>query len=364
MKKGFWVYSCYLVLAAFLCGCATTSVISTPQLKAKVIRIGGARYISADSFSQAYNLDSDWDSIARKLTLRKGDQEVRVMADSAVALINNTAQTMEEEAKFYRGSLVIPQSFVQSKLIPLFKERYIERRRVPAEVSGLPIRTVIIDPGHGGKDPGAIGRGGLKEKDVVLDIARKLKAKLNAAGIKVILTRESDQFVSLSQRAKIANATEADFFISIHANASRSRWVSGVEVFCLSESIDDNLRSFKAAENYDLNIQEPYSGKDTAAILWHLIYRDDRKSANQMARLVCSSLSRGLSQRNRGTKPARFYVLKTNMPAILVEVGFISNLAEEKRLRTAAYRNKIAQGITEGIVEYHRQLTQKRYTQY
>lgn len=361
MKRVFLV-SIYFLLAAFLAGCATTSTVSMPQLK-KAVAIGGRRYIFAESLAQAYNLDYHWDPIAKKLTLARADKEASLMVGSSLVLLNQKMDIMGAEARFYRGEVVIPQSFAQRTLAPFFKEELIRKRAV-AVGAGLPIRNVILDPGHGGKDPGAIGKGGLQEKDVVLDIARRLKRKLGSMGINVTLTRDSDKFISLDQRSRIANSKDADFFISIHANASRSRWVNGVEVFYLTDSIDDESRSLSAAKKYDLGLEEAYSGEHTPAILWSLRFKNNRRSSGDLAEFICCSLSRSLSQRNRGTKQARFYVLKSNLPAILIEVGFISNPSEEKRLRSPSYRDKITQAICEGIVQYNRNLTEKSTARY
>ncbi len=354
----------YLLVATFLTGCATAPTVSHPRLK-ETVRIDGARYISAPILSEIYNLDYHFDYISKKITLSKSAKEAKMIVGSSVALLNDKVRIMEKEAKFYQGVPVIANSFARRTLAPFFKEEDIRRELIPTEVSG-PIKKVIIDPGHGGRDPGAIGRGGLKEKDVTLDIARRLKRRLNTLGVNVILTRESDKYVTLTQRNHTANknAGEGSFFISIHANASRSRWVSGIEVFYLSESIDDNLRAFQAAKNYNLNLKERCSGKDTPAILWDLIHTDDRKSSNYLAELVGRSLSRNLSQRNRGVKQRRFYVLKAHIPTILVEVGFISNAREEKKLRDSSYRDKIAKGIAEGISQYNRNFAQRRTARY
>lgn len=365
MKKIFLLSTLYFLLPTFLIGCAGRSVVSTPRLK-QTVRIGSSRYITAQSLSEAYNLDYYWDAITKKVTLSKGEKAARMMAGSRLALLNDSVRTMDKEARFYQGSLAIPESFTRRSLSPFFREKHIRKKIIPP-TSGLPIKKVIIDAGHGGKDPGAVGRRGLKEKDVVLDIAKRLKKKLEARGIDVILTRESDRFISLSQRSRIANANagDVDFFISIHANASRSSWVNGVEVFYLSESIDDDLRAFRAAKNYKLNLKEGCSGKYTKVILWDLIYRNNRKASIRLASYVCKSLSKNIRQRNRGIKPARFYVLKgTNIPAILAEVGFISNAREEKKLRDASYRNKIAQALADGIIQYNRDFTQRRYTRH
>ncbi len=343
-----------MLLAAFLIGCAGVPV-GTMRFE-DAVTIGGSRYIKAESLCEVYGLDSYWDPISKKLTLTKDDKKLALLLNSRTVLLGETVYTMDKEARFYQGSVLIPQSFLASRLAAFFGQRPFRKEAAVAKISG-PIKAVIIDPGHGGKDPGAIGRKGLREKDVVLDIAKRLKRKLNAAGIKVILTRSSDSFISLARRSVIANtnANQADFFISIHANASRSRWVSGVEVFYLSEAIDDDARAVAAAQKYQLNIKESFSGRHTAAILWDLTYRENRRSSIELAEYICRYLSKNLSQRNRGTKPARFYVLKgTNIPAVLIEVGFISNLRDEAKLNNPAYRDKVARYIFSGIAQYNR----------
>lgn len=360
MRKRLLVSIGCLVLVASLAGCAARRSASISGLKTAAV-IDGTRYVTAESLCQIYSLIYHWDPVAKKLTFKKDNKEARMMVNSATALLNDNVCTMEKEVRFYQGSAVIPESFAGRMLRDFFREERVRGRSTFSNL-GLPLRRVIIDPGHGGKDPGAVGRRGLLEKDVVLDIAKRLKGKLRSAGIDVILTRDTDEFISLEERgaAGNANSNKADFFISIHANASRSRWVKGVEVLYLSEAIDEDTRSLKASKDYELDVEEDYCGDDTAAIIWDLIYRDDRKSSQEMAELICSSLSKNLSQKSRGTKPARFQVLKTNLPAILIEVGFISNSGEEKKLSSTSYRNKIAQAIARGILEYNRKVAQGR----
>jgi len=361
MKKIFLTSFVLCFLTFVLAGCATAPGGASGRFKDSV-RIGGTSYVSAESVGEAYDLDYYWDPISKKVVLSKDGKSAKMMVGSNTVLLNDSVRTIDKEIKFHQGSCVIPRTFAYKALAPFFREKRIRKEVLGRQTSALPIRNVVIDAGHGGKDPGAIGKSGLKEKDVVLDIAKQLKRELQSLGIKATLTRSNDSFVSLGQRARVTNVKEADFFISIHANASRSKWVSGVEVFYLSESIDENTRSLKAAKNYDLNLEEKISGKHTAAILWDMIYNEHRRSSIDLAGLVCFSLSRKLGQKNRGKKPARFYVLKgTNIPAILIEVGFISNAREEKRLRGFAYRGKIAQGIANGIAQYNRSFTQKRY---
>lgn len=360
MKKIFLLSTLYFLFSTFLTGCATVPKGFSAQFK-ETVMINGTRYVTAEAIAELYNADYHWDPITKKAVFTKDDKVAKMMVDSNLVLLDNKVQLIDKNIEFYHGTPVIPYTFTYRALAPFFKEEYIESIVPTARISGLPIRNVIIDPGHGGKDPGAVGRSGLREKDVALDIAKRLKSILKTQGVNVTLTRESDEFVSLGQRAAVANRENADFFISIHTNASRSRWISGVEVFYLSEAIDESQRSLSAAENYNLNLRENYSGKNTAAILWDLIYKENRRSSIDLAELICYSLSRDLAQRNRGNKPAQFYVLKgTNIPAVLIEVGFISNRKEEERLRERSYREKIAQAIAAGLTQYNQRFARRR----
>ena len=221
------------------------------------------------------------------------------------------------------------------------------------------IRRVVIDPGHGGKDPGAIGRGGLKEKDLVLDVSLKLARALEGKGINVILTRTKDVFFPLWKRCEIANDEGADLFISVHANASRKRKAHGFEVYYLSEAIDDNARALEAAENAVLrfeNSQNEYHSRDVKTTLWDIFHTENRVESIELAQSICKRVKKNFSFiKDRGVKSARFHVLKgTRMPAILVEIGFLSNYREEAKLRREFYKQAMARAIADGILDYKR----------
>ncbi len=213
---------------------------------------------------------------------------------------------------------------------------------------------VVIDPGHGGKDPGAMGNG-LKEKDVVLDVAKRLKAKLSEKGIKTVLTRDRDVFITLKGRARKANKLMPDVFVSIHANASRRGSARGVEVYYVSERVDDSNRAVVAAENSALKFEDKSieAGKEIKAIIWDMVYTHNRVKSKELAGYIAGNLSRAIGTKNRGVKGAPFYVLKwTNSPAVLVEIGFISNPKEASKLGSNAYKDKIADAICKGILQY------------
>lgn len=215
------------------------------------------------------------------------------------------------------------------------------------------VRTIIVDAGHGGHDPGTMHHG-LREKDLNLDIARRLKTRLHASGLSVTLTRDSDDFIPLSRRPGVANRLGADLFVSVHVNANRNRHVAGVEVYYPRESVVDAETSFP-----------PRIGPDEVAvptttvrrILWDLVLSRTRRQSARMGLQICRALRARLGARCRGVRGARFVVLKeARMPAVLVEVGYLSNRPEATRLASPEYRQAIAQAITEGILAYIRSL--------
>jgi N-acetylmuramoyl-L-alanine amidase len=219
------------------------------------------------------------------------------------------------------------------------------------------LEVVVVDPGHGGKDPGAMGPTGLQEKVVTLDIAKRLAELLKKnLGIKVILTRTKDEFVSLRERADIANKNEAELFISVHCNAARKRDTEGTETYFLSEAKTDWTRAVEARENAVIRFELPEGSKDTASleyILWDMAQKEFLNESSELAELIHEQLTGRLSVEDRGLKQANFFVLRgCYMPAVLVEVAFLSNRKEEKLLRKKSFRQKAAEGVYEGVKEF------------
>lgn len=226
---------------------------------------------------------------------------------------------------------------------------------------GLKTRRIVIDAGHGGKDTGAIGPHGVREKDMALAIARKVAAKLKSFGFSVLMTRRDDTFVALDDRTRIANDAKADLFVSIHCNAARRRKLEGVETWTLNVASDRYAARLAAFENADAD----RTVSDLRMILADLATKANASDARELAQSVQSSLvrtlrSRALPVRDHGTKQALFYVLLgTHMPSILVETGFISNPSEETRLKSARFQEGTAEAIARGVkdfVESRRQL--------
>src|SRR5262252_1149032 len=219
------------------------------------------------------------------------------------------------------------------------------------------VRTIVIDPGHGGENPGARGPSGTLEKDVALAIGRRLRAELvNARGLQVFLTREKDVDVDLDERTAIANNYKADLFVSIHVNGSRARGAKGSEVYFLSyQASDDESRRTAHLEG----AAEPPPGAGSAElslILWDMAQAEHLEESSALASRLQEELADVTGSQSRGVKQAPFRVLVgASMPAVLVEIAFISNPDEEKLLASEAYQAKVAASLARGIERFRRE---------
>jgi len=225
---------------------------------------------------------------------------------------------------------------------------------------GLGIQRIVIDPGHGGEDPGCIGKKGLREKNIVLDVSRRLKKLLSQNDeLEVILTRESDIFIPLESRTVIANQKKADLYISIHANAHRSKKRSGVETFFLNFSHNPSVNEIAARENATSTKNLSEMKEIIQKIVRNSKIVESKELAEKIQKnLVGSLLKNHKSVKDLGVKGGPFWVLigVEEAPSVLVEISHLSNLMEEARLKSPQYRQQIAQGIYQGILEYVRSL--------
>jgi N-acetylmuramoyl-L-alanine amidase len=228
------------------------------------------------------------------------------------------------------------------------------------------LRTIVLDPGHGGHDPGALGPGGLPEKELTLDVARRVAALLQEdLGVRVVLTRSRDQFVALRERTTLANREKADLFVSIHVNAAPAMTAAGAETYFLSSEATDNAaREAAAFENKVIDLEGGSRGASRdvlRSILWDLAQSDFQQESSRLAGDLQNTLTRALRLPSRGVKQAPFYVLGgAAMPAVLVEIGFITNPQEEARLRDEGYRDRIARSLAAGLGSYKRTYDQRQ----
>jgi N-acetylmuramoyl-L-alanine amidase len=255
----------------------------------------------------------------------------------------------------------VPGAPVPGAPVPAPAEQPLPAGRVaPAEPRSGGLRTVVIDPGHGGEEVGALGPGGAMEKDITLGIARKLRSGLvNGLGVQAFLTRDRDVEVPLDERAAFANNYKADLFISIHANASRSHGAKGSEVYFLSyQSTDEESRRLAVSEGaVDMSSGAGVAaGSDLALILWDMAQAEHLEASSALATRIQEELAEVTGSQGRGIKQAPFRVLVgAAMPAVLLEVAFISNSEEEKLLVSEAYQNKVVSAVVRGVARYQQQ---------
>ena len=218
---------------------------------------------------------------------------------------------------------------------------------------------IAIDAGHGGKDGGSVGRRGTLEKDINLNVADELESLLKQEGIfEVLRTRKDDAFVPLGDRSNDANGFKADLFISLHCNGNTSRAQSGFEIYFLSERASDpDAERLAEFENSVLALEGKDAAEEDAAatLLYALAKTEFINDASELAWLMARSLAGRVDMPNRGVRQAAFYVLRgVHAPAVLVEMGYLSNSQDEAKLQSKKYRGKIVEGLYAGILEYAR----------
>ncbi len=233
----------------------------------------------------------------------------------------------------------------------------IDVARNPPGVQGPGGRTVsriMLDPGHGGKDMGASGSSGIEEKDVTLDVAQRAAPVLSAYGVEVAFTRNDDRFVSLEERTARANAFGADLFVSIHCNASEMRSRRGIETYVLDTTRDEIAARVAAREN----ATTPGASAELTSILGGMRIADEAQRSTRLARLLQRAAVAALQMNfgdaiDGGVHPAGFYVLVgARMPSVLFETSYLSNTADEQRLRSAGFRQLLADSIVNAIKAY------------
>jgi N-acetylmuramoyl-L-alanine amidase len=231
---------------------------------------------------------------------------------------------------------------------------------------GVPQTVIVIDPGHGGAEHGAVGPTGLMEKNVTLELATRLRQLLQQErSINVVLTRDEDRQLGLDERTAIANHNQADLFLSIHLNASRRSGARGAETYYLStDATDDEARTLAALENRSYDVGDGSSisksdgnDSDLKLVLWDLAQNQFLAESSLLAERMQTQFNLLTGTRDRGVRQAPFRVLMgATMPAVLIEVGFISNADEEERFRNLGYRNQTAKAMANAVREYLRDL--------
>jgi N-acetylmuramoyl-L-alanine amidase len=308
-----------------------------------VIDVAGAKLAAG-----AHTAPAGTGAIKQVRMARRPTGELRIVLDLSKPIQAKSFLAAPNDRYGYR--LVIDLSQSQSAETPVKVEH------APPDARDL---IIAVDAGHGGEDPGAIGKNGTREKDVVLAIARELALKINSEpGMKAVLTRNGDYFVPLRDRMRRARAQSADLFVSIHADSIRDRRVDGSSVYILSQrgATDEASRWLAERENAsDLigGVSLDDKGDVLASVLLDLSQSASLSASQTAAERVLRQLNRVGEVRKPQVQQARFMVLKSpDIPSMLVETAYISNPQEEQRLRAAAHQAKLAAAIHQGVHDY------------
>jgi len=319
----------------------------------------GTSFITVEELANRLGMTCQNDVATFRQVLTDGTSEVVICPGLYNALVNDRLVLMESRACTFRGNVMVPESLFGS-----IRSHIGGRSGRGAIQSMLPVVTgrkkIVIDPGHGGKDPGAIGVGGLKEKQVNLSIALRLRDILRAKGYDVVMTREDDTFIPLDERAAIANREGADLFVSIHANSTKASSANGFETFFVDDRgpYTTTARGIAAARDSmpSVEVLGTKCSLTTSArvILYSALLEEYRLESKEMAEFVQQKLREVLDTQDRGAKGNRgLRVLRySRCPGVLIEVGFLSNARTAALLRRSSHLNRLAEAIAKAIEKY------------
>ena len=354
-------------------------LIENNELIGEISTIQNKQLFSINDFIKITNSKNFINDKTEKIIFYIDDKKIKITNQIAFVMIDDnlfqlSSKTVKQNNDYYVPSesfLSIINSLSTSISISLDTnqinlERIIEIPKktvkvdLKSEKEKWEFKTIVIDAGHGGKDPGAVGYRGTKEKDIALDVAKRLEKKISKnMDVKVVMTRDEDVFLRLSERTKIANENNGSLFISIHTNAAEDRRASGFETFLIGLNKNEYAAKVAARENAVLELEgktgQELTGEDL--IQATIAQAAFASSSETFADMVQKEIKKRVQSRDRGVKQAGFVVLaRASMPNVLVELGFISNPAEEKKLRSPQYRDQLATAIYRAVQQYEKTL--------
>ena len=327
------------LLGRVVVGCLMVSGLVVAPASAQSVRLYDTEYVGTASVGRSAGMALNWAEPQRRLVLADKDTRLELVADSREMELDGLRVFLGEPAVLYRGALFVSRVDRDRFLLPILKPSS-GRGTVPQ------LRTIVIDPGHGGKDDGTVNaKLKLREKAVALDVALRLEKLLTAAGYRVVLTRRRDTFVPLPLRPAHAKKARADLFLSIHFNAIDNKTVAGSETYILTPQYQRSTGSDKRSP--DDKVMLPGNATDN----WNAI----------LGFRMHGTLVRSLRAFDRGLKRARFAVLRDlECPGVLIEGGYLSNETEARKIATPEWRQKLAQSIADGVTGYRAALAEAR----
>ena len=335
-------------------------------------------YISVNNFSDVLLNNNFTNNDTEKIIIYFGDTKIKITANISFIIINDKPYQLQNNVFQRKGEYYVPlddflvlltkhtntsysmnYNSMSINLSSVIQNSPIDRTTdLIKEKKKWQFDTIIIDPGHGGKDPGSVGNKGTKEKDIVLDVSKRLARKIQKnLRVKTILTRDEDVFIRLQDRTKFANTNEGDLFISIHVNSNESKKPSGFETYLLKPGRNQEAINVALRENSVIELEGNEFEKltDEQLIQATIAQSGFVQYSEKFAALVQEEIDKRVQSRNRGVKQAGFYVLMgASMPNVLIELGYISNPNEEKKLNSSSYRDMLATSIYYAILEYQK----------
>ena len=335
-------------------------------------------YISVNSFSDVLLNKNFINNNTEKIVIYFGDTKIKITANTSFIIINDKAYQLQNNVFQRKEEYYVPLDDLLTLLTQQTNTDYsmdyasmsislgsviqkipiVETTDLNKEKKKWQFDTIIIDPGHGGKDPGSVGYKGTKEKDIVLDVSKRLARKIQKnLRVKTILTRDEDVFIRLQDRTKFANTNEGDLFISIHVNSNESKKPYGFETYLLRPGRNQEAINVALRENAVIELEGNKFEKltDEQLIQATIAQSGFVQYSEQFAALIQEEIDKRVQSRNRGVKQAGFYVLMgASMPNVLIELGYISNPNEEKKLNSSSYRDMLATSIYYAILKYQK----------
>ena len=335
-------------------------------------------YISVNNFSDVLLNNNFTNNDTEKIIIYFGDTKIKITANISFIIINDKPYQLQNNVFQRKGEYYVPlddflvlltqhtntsysmnYNSMSINLSSVIQNSPIDRTTdLIKEKKKWQFDTIIIDPGHGGKDPGSVGYKGTKEKDIVLDVSKRLARKIQKnLRVKTILTRDEDVFIRLQDRTKFANTNEGDLFISIHVNSNESKKPYGFETYLLKPGRNQEAINVALRENSVIELEGNKFEQltDEQLIQATIAQSGFVQYSEKFAALVQEEIDKRVQSRNRGVKQAGFYVLMgASMPNVLIELGYISNPNEEKKLNSSSYRDMLATSIYYAILEYQK----------
>ncbi|MDE1921335.1 MAG: N-acetylmuramoyl-L-alanine amidase [Candidatus Omnitrophica bacterium] len=302
---------------------------------------------------QRYHVSWQWDPIAQEVMMEYKGNKSMAMVGSSTVIVGQKQIVLSAPLTRVNSTIYVPEDFEAKVLAPYG----VPLMGLPMVESSSWVHTVVLDPGHGGKDTGTRSWSrDVDEKTIVLDVGRRLKRLLEDAGIRVIMTRDTDDFISLQERTIMAAKSGADLFISIHANFSRDRAVSGLIVYYLDDITWRELDEEQRRENERTYLESLKA--ENSPVLRNIVtdmmdtVKDTRTKVLVRA-IIREAREAGIRVRGNGMRLCHFFVVRnTLIPAVLVETGFLSNRGDKNKLTSPLYRQKLARVIARGVLDY------------